>query len=237
MTTGSTQNLPVMLSVGQALVQNGGFETGDFTGWTLVGEGGNVNFVDSGSYITPHSGSYAAALGEVGTTLATLSQTLATSVGQTYLLSLWLDSPNVNSSTPNKFTVAWNGVTLFNKSNIGRIGWTNLQFTVKSTAASTVLQFGARDDNYYLGLDDVSVMPLFPPSLTVQPTNVTVAAGSNTTFVTTANGSSPLTYQWRKNNVSLANVGDISGVTSGAHVAAVAAAVGRAEARGKKEWR
>jgi subtilase family serine protease len=214
MTTGSTQNLPVMLSVGQALVQNGGFETGDFTGWTLVGEGGNVNFVDSGSYITPHSGSYAAALGEVGTTLATLSQTLATSVGQTYLLSLWLDSPNVNSSTPNKFTVAWNGVTLFNKSNIGRIGWTNLQFTVKSTAASTVLQFGARDDNYYLGLDDVSVMPLFPPSLTVQPTNVTVAAGSNTTFVTTANGSSPLTYQWRKNNVSLANVGDISGVTS-----------------------
>ena len=32
-------------------------------------------------------------------------------------------------------------------------------------------------------------------------------------------------------------VADISGVTSGAHVAAVAAAVGRAEARGKKEWR
>jgi subtilase family serine protease len=213
-TTGSAQNLPVTLSVGQPLVQNPGFETGDFTGWTLIGDGGNVNFVDNGVYITPHSGSYAAALGEVGTTLATLSQTLPTSVGQTYLLSLWLDSPNVSPSTPNKFTVAWNGVTLFNKSNIGRIGWTNLQFTVKSTASSTVLQFGSRDDNYYLGLDDVTVTPLFPPSFIVQPTNVTVSAGSNAAFVTTAGGTSPLAYQWRKNNINLFNSGNISGATT-----------------------
>jgi hypothetical protein len=213
-TTGSTQNIPVTLSVGQPLVQNPGFETGDFTGWTLKGDGGNVNFVDNGIYITPHSGSYAAALGEVGSTLATLSQTLPTSVGQTYLLSLWLDSPNVTSYTPNRFNVIWNGVNLYDKSNIARIGWTNLQFTVKATASSTVLQFGSRDDNYYLGLDDVTVTPLFPPSFALQPTNVTVAAGGNAAFVTIAGGTSPLAYQWRKNNVNLVNSGNISGATT-----------------------
>jgi hypothetical protein len=213
-TTGSTQNVPVSLSVGQPLVQNPGFETGDFTAWTLNGDGGNVNFVDNGVYITPHSGSYAAALGEVGSTLATLTQTLPTTIGQTYLLSLWLDSPNVTSYTPNRFNVIWNGVNLYDKSNIARIGWTNLQFTVKATSASTVLQFGSRDDNWYLGLDDVTVTPLFPPTFALQPTNVTVSVGSNATFVAAAGGTSPLAYQWRKNNASLANSGNVSGATT-----------------------
>jgi subtilase family serine protease len=213
-TTGSTQNIPITLSVGQPLVQNPGFETGDFTGWTLNGDGGNVNFVDNGVYITPHSGSYVAALGEVGSTLATLTQTLPTTVGQTYLLSLWLDSPNVTSYTPNRFNVIWNGVTLYDKSNIARIGWTNLQFTVKATASSTVLQFGSRDDNWYLGLDDVTVTPLFPPTFALQPTNVTVTVGSNAAFVTTAGGTSPLAYQWHKNNGNLVNNGNISGATT-----------------------
>jgi Pro-kumamolisin, activation domain/Domain of unknown function (DUF5011)/Viral BACON domain/Immunoglobulin I-set domain len=213
-TTGSVQTRPAALSVGQPLVQNGGFETGDFTDWTLIGDGGNVDFVDSGTYITPHSGNYVAALGEVGTTLATLSQSLPTSVGQTYLLSLWLDSPNVSSYTPNRFVVAWNGVTLFDKSNIGRIGWTNLQFTVKATASSTVLQFGARDDNWYLGLDDITLTPILPPSLNTQPTNQTVVAGNNAIFSAIASGTLSLIYHWRKNNTNLVNSGNISGATS-----------------------
>ncbi len=148
------------LLVGQPLVQNGGFETGDFTGWTLNGSGGNVNYVDGGSYIGPHSGSYAAALGEVAV-LATLSQTLPTSPGQIYLLSLWLDSPDVIYNNTNRFKVTWNGVTLFYKTNVAQTGWTNLQFTVKAVSTNTVLQFGAQDDNWYLGLDDVSVTPFY----------------------------------------------------------------------------
>ncbi|MDE3068681.1 MAG: hypothetical protein KGJ60_14185, partial [Verrucomicrobiota bacterium] len=56
--------------------------------------------------------------------------------------------------------------------NFGKIGWTNLQFLVKATAASTVLEFAARDDPTYLGLDDVSVTPVAEPVFRVMaPTN------------------------------------------------------------------
>jgi Pro-kumamolisin, activation domain/Immunoglobulin I-set domain/Bacterial Ig-like domain (group 3)/Viral BACON domain len=214
-TTGGAVSNVFALRVGQPLVQNGGFETGDFTDWTLTGDGGDYDYVDDGVYITPHSGDYAAALGEVGT-LAYLSQTLPTSPGQTYLLSLWLDSPNVRHQTltPNEFTVEWNGVTLFDQTDIGKIGWTNLQFTVKATSSSSVLQIGARDDNYYLGLDDVSVTPILSPlspSLTAQPTNLIVQAGNNAVFHAQVNGSAPLVYQWLKNNASITDGGNVSG--------------------------
>src|SRR5208283_5928083 len=74
---------------GQAnLVVNGGFETGDFTDWTVTGGG---NFVDDGSSsgITPHTGNYVAEFGASGE-IDYLSQTLSTTHGASYLLSFWL---------------------------------------------------------------------------------------------------------------------------------------------------
>jgi hypothetical protein len=60
--------------------------------------------------------------------------------------------------------VQWNGTTIFNQTNMPFTTWTNLQFIVTATGASTVLQFGFRDDPYYLGLDDISVTPIPVPS-------------------------------------------------------------------------
>src|SRR5690349_18513809 len=80
---------PPMMARAQESVMNGGFETGDFTNWTVVDNSGDT-FVDNGSNtgIAPHSGSYLAALGPVRS-LGSLSQTLITATGQSYLLSLW----------------------------------------------------------------------------------------------------------------------------------------------------
>jgi hypothetical protein len=186
-TLGNSQSRQFTLIVGQSIVLNGGFETGDFTDWTLDGDAGTYDYVDDGSTVTaiqPHTGSYFAALGESGFQ-AYLTQTLPTLPGRPYLLSLWMNSPNWSPYEPNEFSVAWNGNKLFDQVNIPPItnpssGWTNLEFIVTATNDASVLQIGGRDDNYYLGLDDVSVVPLPLASL-------------QTSLAATANG---ISFSW-----------------------------------------
>jgi hypothetical protein len=135
-------------------VVNGGFETGDFTGWTQSGNTSYTSVTTGSTYA--HSGTYGAQLGPAGS-LGYLSQTLSTTVGTSYLLSVWLDSPD--GATPNEFLVSWNGSTLLDETNLTAFGWTNLRFVVSATGTSTILQFGFRDDPTSLGLDDISVVP------------------------------------------------------------------------------
>jgi hypothetical protein len=156
---GGAVALPFTLLVGQSLVQNGGFEAGTFTSWTQSGNPAYTS-VTSGNSQFVHSGTYGAALGPAGS-LGYLSQTLPTFAGQNYLLSLWVDSPKISgTATPNEFSVSWNDHIIFDQSNMGKIGWTNLLFIVTATGPSTVLQLGFRDDPYYLGLDDINVAPI-----------------------------------------------------------------------------
>ena len=48
----------------------------------------------------------------------------------------------------------------------------------------------------------VTATPLVP-SITTQPSNATVTAGQTATFSVTAGGTSPLSYQWRKNRANI----------------------------------
>ena len=135
------------LLVGQELVQDGGFEAGDFAYWNLVGsDAAGYNYVDDGTStgLTPHSGTYFAALGEVGS-LAYLSQTLPTRAGQPYLLSFWLQCSDLGSGTtiPNQFIAQWNGSTLTNIVNAGVFDWTNMRYAVVAAGTSTVLEFAS----------------------------------------------------------------------------------------------
>jgi hypothetical protein len=143
-------------------------------------------FTGAANYI--HSGTYGAVLGQSGS-LGYLYQSLATSPGQNYLLSLWLDNPNNSyGATPNQFLVQWNGTTLFDQTNLPYAAWTNLQFIVTAPGASTTLQFGFEDTPYYLGLDDISVTPLSPPMFKT-------AQMANAAFQLTWSAVSGLVYQ------------------------------------------
>ena len=51
-----------------------------------------------------------------------------------------------------------------------------------------------------------------PPSITTQPADVTVTIGKTAKFTVIASGTTPLTYQWKKNGT------DISGATKSSYV-------------------
>jgi hypothetical protein len=51
------------------------------------------------------------------------------------------------------------------------------------------------------------------PSITTQPSNQTVTVGQTATFSVVASGSAPLTYQWRKNGITIAGANSASYTT------------------------
>jgi len=155
------QKLPFTLRIGQNIVSNGGFETGDFSGWNLNAASTQVGSLRG----LVHSGHYGAELGQPGT-LGYLSQTLPTTAGHIYLLSLWIDNPqNPYGATPNEFLVQWEGATIYDGVDLPFSKWTNLKFYVTATNSGSLLQFGFQDDLYYLGLDDISVKSVETPKI------------------------------------------------------------------------
>jgi len=136
------------------LVTNGGFETGDFTGWTLTNDGGNSFVYGTDATYAPHSGSYEALLGAYGSD-GTLSQSITDTAGQKLTLTYWLAS---DGSAPNDFSAYWNGQVIAGSAltNIGLSGYTEYVFDVLATG-SDLLAFNERDDFGYLSLDDVAL--------------------------------------------------------------------------------
>jgi hypothetical protein len=202
---GLAASLPFTIRVGQSIVSNGGFETGSFSGWTLNGNTVDDLVTASGSFV--HSGNYGAELGQPNT-LAYLYQTLATSPGQYYLLSLWLDNPNNSAgATPNQFQVQWNGTTLFNQTNIPFVAWTNLQFIVSATGASTVLQFGVYNTPSYFGLDDISAVPISPPVFRLTQPAPSQTANFNITWSAAAGMTYQVQYSTNLHQTNWINLG------------------------------
>ena len=126
------------------LLINGGFETGDFTGWTLAGDQSWTSVSTAGNFaVAPQSGTYFAAFAGVsqaggGNGDAILSQTLTTASGQSYNVHFWMAS---DGGTPNDFWVKWNGTTLLSLVNMNAQPWTSYNYTITGTGTDT-LTFG-----------------------------------------------------------------------------------------------
>jgi len=209
-----TQNIPCSAFIGTNIVQNGGFETAGFSPWTVTDSTGSTTVSSSAA----HSGTYGVLSGALRTT-ATVSQSLPTYPGQSYLLSFWFSNPNSGSYGPNNqtFQASWNGSTIFNTNSTSSsfiIPWTNVKLIVTATSTTTTLKFSMRNDPDYFYLDDIGVTPINPPAITQQPASQTNLVGSNVVFTAVATGTAPLSYQWRTNGVNLANSAVVSGATT-----------------------
>ena len=136
------------------LVVNGGFETGDFSDWNYTSVDG-FSFVDIGF---PHGGLYAAFFGDLQEDGGgSISQSLTTTVGSSYVLSFWFAG---DGDTPSGFSAIVGGNVLYQVTNPSFDANYNLYtFDFTAASASTLLQFTEYDDPGYINLDDVSVVP------------------------------------------------------------------------------
>ena len=140
-----------------------------------------------------------------GTNLAVTSRS---SDGQTIISYI----PNGSSAT---LTVAMSKIADFNSQ--AKAWWFNPQ-TGAATLIGTFANSGSRnftppDQNDRVLVIDSAAANLpapgsasdnsTPPSITAQPSNVTVNPGQSATFTISASGTAPLTYQWQKNSTNI----------------------------------
>ena len=151
--------LAASTTVGATMVANGGFELGDFTGWT---QSGNTGIAPPGyTQVTGysgdvHTGGFAAKMGPEGSE-GSLSQDLVTTPGQWYSVSFWLK----NDGAPNNiFNVYWSGSPIFNGINLPSAPYTQYSYLEQATSSTTTIGFSFRNDPGFFCLDDISVSPV-----------------------------------------------------------------------------
>ena len=136
------------------LVQNPGFESGDFTGWTVSG---NISVFAGGA----HSGTYSASFDDASS-IGSLDQTIVTTPGDVYDISFWLYADtqggiNVSGSFGSDTFYSVNN--LHNGSYI-QITANDVSLTSSSTLLHLTFQDIGSDSSGYL--DDISVTDVTP---------------------------------------------------------------------------
>jgi hypothetical protein len=150
------------------LVANCGFETGDFTSWTLSGndvpgEEGNlygVEGTDPVDSIIPNSGSYQAFFATLDSNATKLSQDITTTAGDLYTITFWVAQDTASSSDyGNELLASFGGTSLVDDSDVVVEGYTEYTYNVGPVSGSSntlELTFGNGLGEFLL--DDVSVV-------------------------------------------------------------------------------
>jgi hypothetical protein len=184
--------LALTATLGQAayaanIVLNPGFETGDFTNWTVSSggvQGWNVLGIGVAFGIDgPHSGSFFADSPCVGaacidTPVSFFYQDLPTVNNQLYTLTFWYD-PGVCElgCGAEELKVLWGGSPVFDFATITSAitdpGWVKATVGgLQATSATTRLEFLGRHDPAGLGVDDINV------DATPEPSSLVLVGGT-----------------------------------------------------------
>jgi hypothetical protein len=148
------------------VIINGGFETGDFSGWTLSGNTAGANVLTSNPPWV-HSGSFGASFGERHSP-GVISQTITATPGDTYFLTFWLRNLYNNPAHTNQFVASWEGGAVLTLVNLPPTSaWTHYVIPVVASTAAPTVSFSFQHDSSAWAFDDVSVSIPEPSTLLV----------------------------------------------------------------------
>ena len=152
--TGFAVAAAVPALAGPNLVTNGGFETGDFSGWTGTGNTTFNGVQCPGPGPTVFEGNCSAFFGPIGS-VGGISQLVAgLVVGQPVLISFAFLPDGGN---PSSFSASFGGVSLLSLLNPPASPYQLRSFSTLATTTSATLAFSFRDDPGFMFLDAVSV--------------------------------------------------------------------------------
>jgi hypothetical protein len=150
----------VVLSNAANLIVNGGFETGDFTGWTADPVSYPMFIVTSP--VVPGD-DYAAQIAGYSDGPDTLSQTIATTPGQKYTLNFWQYIGDGDPTT--SLVVDWDNTVVYSELDTPPFNQ-YFETTVNVVGdGSDTLEFLCANDPNYTYLDDVSLTPSQVPDV------------------------------------------------------------------------
>ncbi len=139
---------------GPTIAVNGGFETGDLTGWFAAGPVSVDPLFIGGAF-----GNYSAKLSSSGS----VEQDVATTAGQHYTLSFYVAGDA--ESTDSSFVAYWDGAQILNLANVAP-GFTHYTFDVTGDLLDATTQFFVdySTDGIGLYLDSLDVSPVPGPA-------------------------------------------------------------------------
>jgi Protein of unknown function (DUF642) len=173
-TNGSFETTTPAVSTGTCSVYGTG--STDVTGWTVVGAGGtdvaacNTSFTQSGISFVAEDGSNWVDLTGLNSNNDTegVQQTIATSIGKSYMLSFWVgnvDSPSTTFGVTSTVDVSVDGTSLGAFTNscttcTTTLAWKEFSDSFTATTTSTTLTFlnGDPANDNSNGLDNVSLV-------------------------------------------------------------------------------
>jgi hypothetical protein len=142
---GSAQAIP--------LLTNGGFDTGDCTGWAGCDGHTLVEPSGGGRGYPSQAGGFHLQFGEIGADQL-LSQSFSGAGASAFNVSFWVAG---NGTSPSDLDFYWNGILQFTLTPVPSQAYTQYSFLLGGSPISDTIGFGLRNDPDWDALDTVSV--------------------------------------------------------------------------------